>query len=105
MDYEQLMKKAREHNRAFDKIDGRPFVRMPVPEQIATVMEAIKAGIKAVDWDCVAQAQGLLEDLWTVIPGRQRENPLVSDEELKAIDPVILRAFIEAKRKLRDAGE
>jgi len=79
MDYEKLMLEARQTNRERDAMERDIGVAAvsdaPFLEQLRTVMAAIQAGIVQDDWTCIAEAQGMLEDLlalFVVLPAKKR---------------------------------
>ena len=67
MDYNKLMKRARDQNKRFDRLDikagGTPMHKQPVMVQIRTAMAAIECGIKTADWNNVAEGQAMLEEI------------------------------------------
>lgn len=67
--YEQLMLRARRHNRELDSVDGG-LLAHPPDLQIATAMSAVEAGVRTRDWDCVCQGLAILEDLLGVLRRR-----------------------------------
>lgn len=68
MNYEVAMKKARATNRNRDRAERKagwlPVSECPPESQLRTAMEAIRAGMTLEDWECVAEAQAMLEHLW-----------------------------------------
>jgi hypothetical protein len=63
MNYDELMKKARETNRQRDKMDGFNYASLPPSVVIDTAKMAIKAGIVTDDWNAVAEGLAMLEDM------------------------------------------
>lgn len=73
MNYNELMTKARKTNAKRDK-DEREVGFMAAsdgtPEdQLRTAMCAIQCGIVINDWECIAEAQAMLEHLHLVVTG------------------------------------
>ena len=73
MNYEQIMKQARATNRKRDASDRKHGLAapsdVPLVIHLQTVMFAIEAGIKRDDWGCVAEAQGMLEEIMDRLKG------------------------------------
>ncbi len=71
MNYENMMKKARDTNRKRDNVE-REVGYAAVPDcppdlQIRTAMSAIQAGIASNDWNCIAEAQAMLEQVEKIL--------------------------------------
>ena len=70
--YAELMGAARMRNATRDELDrSEGFVApsdLPPLETVRTAMAAIEAGIRMVDWTCIAEAQAMLES----VAGRDR---------------------------------
>lgn len=77
MKYETLMAKARRTNAKRDQDEREVGFAAPsdcTPDlQLRTAMMAIQAGIEMDDWDCIAEAQAMLEHLHLVITGKKFE--------------------------------
>lgn len=74
MKYNELMERARKTNAKRDKDERKAgFAANSVfaPDlQLRTAMSAIQAGIAVEDWNCIAEAQAMLEHLHLVVTGK-----------------------------------
>jgi hypothetical protein len=65
--YEKLLKRARRINAVRDAMDRSHGFAPPADcsweVQVKTVISALQAGITHRNWDCVAEAQAMLEDM------------------------------------------
>lgn len=75
MDYDKLMAKARKTNSRRDQLDREAGFSAPhecdPSIHVATVMGALEAAIRSRDWNCVAEAQAMLEQLLARLAMRQ----------------------------------
>ena len=65
--YSNIMQKARETNIKRDMIDRKNGFVIPkdtkLDDYVRNVMCAIQCGISTNDWNCIAEAQAMLEDI------------------------------------------
>lgn len=70
-EFYEAINKAVATNRDRDKIDrdhGNPAVPdCPMDIQVSTVKSAIRAGMISKDWDCIAEAYAMLDDILTQV--------------------------------------
>lgn len=71
MDYEKLMAAARKTNARRDEIDKRNGFVTPyecgADGLLKTIREAIECGIRAGDWNIVAEGQAMLEKMIEIV--------------------------------------